>query len=394
MRSSSNLKKIYGISATYSIFFTPIYVAYMRHLGFSYVEISILHTVKDICAFTFEVPSGVLADMTSRKVSLAISALSTLLAAMLFATGESFLHFLFAFALWGISYAFVSGTDEAIAYESVTRKASYGRVISNMSLTRKVSAFFANVVGPILYVIDAAFPFIASAFSSGVTCVLALSLKDTRRRSQNRQGFADYLREAWATLKTGGLFQLTWVYGLLLGTMFCLFVLQQPLLLQAGFKPISFSWALGLVFLFSALSSFAARFLKREHLFPQIQIICSVTLIASSAAMALSINPVVVLGMMIVQTSVYSVVFQIRSMQVNHLATDANRSGILSAQSLVVNVVKAVLILLAEMVADFVSLNTAVFFLGSIPLISLYFALRKWRTGPSMPLDEPGPFAD
>ncbi|MBT8414782.1 MAG: MFS transporter [Boseongicola sp.] len=79
----------------------------------------ILYAVYDLATTIAEVPSGYFSDRIGRRFTLLISALSAVGAAFLLLFGASFEAFILAQILWGISAAFVSGTDSSILYESL-----------------------------------------------------------------------------------------------------------------------------------------------------------------------------------------------------------------------------------------------------------------------------------
>lgn len=85
----------------------------------SAAEAVILYAIYDLATTIFEVPSGYFSDRIGRRLTLLTSALAAVAAAFLLLLGSSFEAFVLAQVLWGISAAFVSGTDSAILYESL-----------------------------------------------------------------------------------------------------------------------------------------------------------------------------------------------------------------------------------------------------------------------------------
>jgi MFS family permease len=97
----------------------PILVPFMRFKGLDYSEILLLQSISAISVFAFEVPTGVIADLVSRRVSLILSGLfmaSGLLFYLLFST---FFHFICAEILFGIGLTFSSGADSALLFETL-----------------------------------------------------------------------------------------------------------------------------------------------------------------------------------------------------------------------------------------------------------------------------------
>jgi DHA3 family tetracycline resistance protein-like MFS transporter len=73
----------------------------------------ILGTILEATVLIFEVPTGVLADTVSRKLSVVIGALVTGLGFIVLGLAPSFATAVFSQLMWGIGYTFISGADIA-----------------------------------------------------------------------------------------------------------------------------------------------------------------------------------------------------------------------------------------------------------------------------------------
>jgi MFS family permease len=79
----------------------------------------LIYVFADIATTLLEVPSGYLSDRIGRRVTLLLSALAGLVAALLQAVGSDFWVFALAQVALGTHLAFASGTDSALLYESL-----------------------------------------------------------------------------------------------------------------------------------------------------------------------------------------------------------------------------------------------------------------------------------
>lgn len=98
-----------------------MYALLFADTGLSTAEISSLFAIWSITSFALEIPSGVLADATSRRVLLAGAPLLTAAGYALWTFAPSYASFAVGFALWGASGALQSGAFEALAYEELDR---------------------------------------------------------------------------------------------------------------------------------------------------------------------------------------------------------------------------------------------------------------------------------
>ena len=136
----------------------PIYPLYAlmfserSHL--SNAEISALFGIWTIVALLSEVPTGVIADKFSRKAALLLSYAMQSAAFLVWLAFPSFAGYALGFLIWGVGYAFASGTFEAYLFEELKildRQKSFNKVYArtqSMSLVGMVVAYgVAMLVG-------------------------------------------------------------------------------------------------------------------------------------------------------------------------------------------------------------------------------------------------------
>jgi MFS transporter, DHA3 family, tetracycline resistance protein len=88
-------------------------VYYVRDAGLNPLQMVLVGTTLELACFLFEVPTGIVADLYSRRLSIIIG--FTLIGAGFLLQGlmPAFLAILAAQVLWGIGYTFTSGADQA-----------------------------------------------------------------------------------------------------------------------------------------------------------------------------------------------------------------------------------------------------------------------------------------
>ncbi|WP_199536804.1 MFS transporter [Spongiactinospora gelatinilytica] len=110
----------------------PVYALLFAKTGLSAAQISTLFVIWSVASFAFEVPSGLLADLFSRRLLLVISPIVTGAGYALWTFLPGYPSFAAGFVLWGAGTALTSGAWEALVYEELARIGradSYARVI-------------------------------------------------------------------------------------------------------------------------------------------------------------------------------------------------------------------------------------------------------------------------
>ncbi len=116
-RSADPVRTYYASNSAWAFFgalaFTLSMVYYVRDVGLDPLEMVLVGTTLELACFLFEVPTGIVADLYSRRLSIIIG--FALIGAGLLLQGlvPTFLAILAAQVLWGVGYTFTSGADQA-----------------------------------------------------------------------------------------------------------------------------------------------------------------------------------------------------------------------------------------------------------------------------------------
>ncbi len=194
-----------------------MYALLFADTGLSTAEISSLFAIWSITSFVLEIPSGVLADATSRRVLLAIAPLLTAAGYALWIFAPSYPAFALGFALWGAQGSLQSGAFEALAYEELERLQAathYPTVMGRATALATVASAAATALAAPVLAVDG---FTGVGIASIAACVAAAGVgaalpehraaPDSRRgrRHDDEDGFAGYLdvlRTGAATART------------------------------------------------------------------------------------------------------------------------------------------------------------------------------------------------
>jgi len=111
---------LFGLSAV----ITPFMVIYFQKLGFSYLQLAFITVSTGLGIFLFEIPTGVVADSFSRKLSVLIGYFITGVAVFCVPFFTNFYILLILLFVAGIGMSFVSGAEEAWVIDNLN---TYGR---------------------------------------------------------------------------------------------------------------------------------------------------------------------------------------------------------------------------------------------------------------------------
>lgn len=100
-------------SLFYTVVFTIASVYRVTTVGLTPLQLVLVGTALEAAVFLFEIPTGVVADLYGRRLSVVVGFLIIGAAFVLQGSIPSFLPILLTEALWGIGYTFTSGAHEA-----------------------------------------------------------------------------------------------------------------------------------------------------------------------------------------------------------------------------------------------------------------------------------------
>lgn len=95
-------------------FFEPFILIYFRTKGFSFLEIGVLYTIREIFSNILEIPTGIAADVFGRRKSMIFSFISYIASFLIFYISANYIAFIFGMILFAFGEAFRSGTHKAI----------------------------------------------------------------------------------------------------------------------------------------------------------------------------------------------------------------------------------------------------------------------------------------
>ena len=119
VKIKKQISGLYLSSVLGNLSLTGAWVAILAARGFSLPQIGFAETVFHITSLLFELPSGVLADVFGRKNMLIISSIMRMISNVIMIFSGSFASICLSMVFCAMSFNFVSGSGDALAYDSM-----------------------------------------------------------------------------------------------------------------------------------------------------------------------------------------------------------------------------------------------------------------------------------
>jgi len=97
----------------------PVYVLYYRHFDLNLFQIALVAAVFEASILIFEMPTGLIADIYGRKISVILSALTLFISGLIFINFPNLYGFIIAEAIMGLGETLKSGALEAWVVDSL-----------------------------------------------------------------------------------------------------------------------------------------------------------------------------------------------------------------------------------------------------------------------------------
>jgi MFS transporter, DHA3 family, tetracycline resistance protein len=204
MRRPSATNVYYGLQfLLYMPTWVVMAVYLVRELDLSPLELVLMGTVMEAAVFLFEVPTGVVADTYSRKLSLIVGYVGMGVAWMLVGVFSAPWAIIAIWGLWGLAYTFTSGAYQAWITDEVGVE-NVGRVFLRGERVRYAGAVVGLIGQVAIGVVSLRAGVIAGGAvtaACGLLCIFFMPETGFRRRPRTERGSA--LVELRSTAATG-----------------------------------------------------------------------------------------------------------------------------------------------------------------------------------------------
>ena len=159
--------------------FTVTAVYYVTEVGMSPLQLVLVGTLMEVAIFVFEIPTGIVADVHSRRLSIVVGTFVMGIAVMLFGALDSVWPILAANALWGVGYTFTSGATDAWIADEVGQERLAGVYLRGAQVER-LAALAGIGASVALAVIDLRLPIVVAGIGTmALAAFLAIAMPET-----------------------------------------------------------------------------------------------------------------------------------------------------------------------------------------------------------------------
>jgi len=183
----SNIWKYYATGILQSLWFIlAVDILYWQSFDINYGQIGLLELVGALTIILLEIPTGAVADLISRKISVFIGVLLIAIANFIIGFGSTLFVFAIAYVVWAIGDTFISGAKSALIYDTLKelkREKEYIKIQGKYNLYATFALIFATAVSPFLFVINRRIPYILLGISWLISSVIILKMIEPSRRA-------------------------------------------------------------------------------------------------------------------------------------------------------------------------------------------------------------------
>jgi MFS family permease len=197
-RLEINITRLYLIKiAKWFMLYMPIIVLFYQENGLEMQDVFLLQGVYSVAIVILEIPSGYLADVLGRKMTLIIGTILGFGGFVIYSVSFGFWGFLLAELTMGIGQSLISGADSAMLYDTLkakNQKDRYLKLEGRMVSVGNFAEATAGILGGLLAEISLRTPFIAQSVVAFIGIPAALTLiEPLRQEKMARMNFRDIL---------------------------------------------------------------------------------------------------------------------------------------------------------------------------------------------------------
>lgn len=154
---------------------TTAAVYFIRDLGMSPLQLVLAGTALEVAYFLCEIPTAVLADAYSRRLSVIVSAVVSGLAMLLIGLAPSVAWVVVGMALWGLGWTFRSGAEDAWLADE-TGPDQLGRAYQRGAQVARATGLLGIAVAVLLAQVDLRLPFVVAGATSLLLAAVLLGV--------------------------------------------------------------------------------------------------------------------------------------------------------------------------------------------------------------------------
>ncbi len=169
----------FTVAFLFSMMFTVDGVYQVSIVGLNALQLVLVGTTLEFSAFVFEIPTGVVADVFSRRLSIIIGMLIMGLGFVVEGSFPFFAPILLAQVIWGLGYTFTSGATEAWIADEVGEKQA-GRAFLRASQIGTIGSLLGIGAGTLIGTLGVNIPIVLGGLGViGLGALLVVIMPET-----------------------------------------------------------------------------------------------------------------------------------------------------------------------------------------------------------------------
>lgn len=183
-----NVTRLYVVTALTNLWFFTGSWLYFYRLYMSDRQIGVLDGLVFGIGLIAEIPSGALADLLGRKRQLQTGLLLMGGGFLMQGFSLSYWYILAGMVLFTVGMAFVSGSDDALVYDSLVseeRSSLWGKVIARKFQVMHAVTIASFLIGGVLYIVQFRLPFVLAGIGALLAFFVASTFKEAPTTERN-----------------------------------------------------------------------------------------------------------------------------------------------------------------------------------------------------------------
>lgn len=382
----NNIKLSYYLTFFFHLtFWSGIWLLYYQRYT-DYAGIGIIESAAILTGFLIEIPSGALADIIGRKKTIVLAFLSRAIGETIMGLATVFFHLPLAVIIISSGYSFLSGSQEAIIYDTLKehhQEHTYSKVIANLKTVELIAKALASIIGgSLLYNISPGLPFIACSLAAVIGFAMSWKLQEPAIDSQkfNLKKYFNQSKQGFKELFAKNLKPISLSLIFISALYYIMYEIGgDALIVELGFSPKELGFYYAILFLTSAG---ATQFISRlQQVFsPKNLLIVSTLIFASILIISTLINPYLAAFLLLFSAWIHYIFDNSVSTILNHRISSKDRATSISTFKMLQAAPYALTAFTIGKVMDTLTAKGFSAMIGAllaVTLIPVYFTLTK-----------------
>jgi len=341
----------------------------------------LLQTVYSLTILATEMPTGVMADVIGRRISLLLSSILQSIASLVYFLGRNLFHFLLGEVLWGIGASFMSGTLAALLYDSLLqtgKEGEYKAIFGRGQMFGLIASALAFLIGGFLSKINLRYPLGLTSIIFSISILSALFFQEPKRSKRYRASSLIIIKESLNLIFKSRVIQWLTLYLITIGCYLAICQwFYQPYLLS---RKISLSYFGAIYTGFTLLTALNAKFAHRyeKYIKEPLYLLSIFTAFLLSLFLMPYLEGIFSIILILLQQSLRGAYSPIVSYYINKYTPSEFRATLLSFENLAGRALFALTSPIMGLLADIHGLNITFMIMG-LSLIACLITLTKWR---------------